>query len=219
MKILAINGSPNREGTTSKLIDMLLEVCEASGAEYEKVQLEDYTIESCQGCRSCIKGGECCIDDDYLHLKAKMLEVDGIIIGSPYYNGAPVEHLEVFIDRLSVSGNFYRLFSNKYIVGVASSAVNDCKNVAEYCANLGNTGLSGGGIVSGLLYECIVTNDGVKDINEESSIKQRVNEVASKLIKDIKSKNVPFFLRIRRFAFFRQISLCFDKLSKKKDVV
>lgn len=189
MKILAINGSPNKEGSTAKLIDMLLKVCETSGARCEKVNMEDYMIEDCLGCDTCTKDGECCIDDDYLHLKAKMVEADGIIIGSPYYNGTPVEHLRIFMTRLSVSGNLSNIFEEKYIVGVATSAVNDCRNIAEFCANLGSKGSLNGGIVSGLLYECMVTNDGVKDLDDESAIKQKVEEVADKFINDINKKN------------------------------
>ena len=202
MKILAINGSPNREGFTGKLIDMLLEACEASGAQCEKVQLEDYAIEGCKGCKKCINGRECCLDDDYLHLKAKMVEADGIIIGSPYYNGSPVEHLQALMSRLSVSSNFNRLVDKKYFVGVSTSAVNDCKKIAEYCAALGDAEPSEGRMVSGLIYECLVTNDGVKDISNESAVKQKVYEVASKFINDIKEKDVSFFSRVRRLLWF-----------------
>ncbi|MCX7711650.1 MAG: flavodoxin family protein [Clostridia bacterium] len=199
MKILAINGSPNREGSTAKLIDMVLEVCSNSGAACEHVHLEDYMIETCTRCNRCIKGGECCVDDDYLHLKAKMLEADGIVIGSPYYNGDAVEHIRVFLDRLSVSDGFYHLFEKKYILGVATSAVNDCKNIAEFCANLGSADLPGGGIVSGILYECIVTNDGVKDMDSENVIKQKVLTVSTKFINDIKNKNTPSFANKKKF--------------------
>lgn len=217
MKILAINGSPNREGSTAKLIGMLLEACETAGAQCETVQLEDYMIEDCHKCSKCIKDGECSIDDDYLHLKAKMIEADGIIVGSPYYNGSPVEHLQVFMDRLSVSANHCNLFDEKYIVGVSTSAVNDCKNVAEFCATLGASESLGGGIVSGLLYECMVTNDGVKDIDTENVIKQKVNEISAKFINDISKKKVPFFLRIKRFKLFRQINPYFSRIFKKKE--
>ena len=41
MKIFAINGSPNKAGYTSALIDTLLDVCRKAGADCEKINLED----------------------------------------------------------------------------------------------------------------------------------------------------------------------------------
>lgn len=115
MKVLAINGSPNKDGSTSKLIDMILALCIKAGADCEKIHLEDYIIGECIGCSKISSGCECCKDDDFMQLKAKMLEADGIIIGSPYYSGRPTTQIKTFIDRLAFTSIPNKAFSDKYI--------------------------------------------------------------------------------------------------------
>ncbi|MCX7745546.1 MAG: flavodoxin family protein [Clostridia bacterium] len=201
MKVLAINGSPNRDGFTASLLDMLLEVCGNAGADCERVNISDYTMGECGGCGKCVKNGVCCQNDDYVQLKAKMIDADGIIIGSPYYAGKPTEELKLFMDRLFLSSAYYCYFKHKYVVGVSTSAVNDPKKVAKYCADIGKLGAMGGAIVSGLLYECTVTRMDIKDIGSDQEIKERVFEVGNKLIKDIESKYIPGFYKLRCWFF------------------
>lgn len=71
MKILFINGSPNRKGNTAALADALL-----GGKEYEILQLTDYRIGSY---------GQKFEDDQFGEIVAKMKETEIIVIGSPLY--------------------------------------------------------------------------------------------------------------------------------------
>jgi multimeric flavodoxin WrbA len=217
MKVFAINGSPNKVGSTVKLIEMILDVCSEAGAECEKVNLEDYNIDHCSGCNKCIKNGVCYRDDDFTQLKAKMMEADGIIIGSPYYDGKPTVQLMVFLDRLAISSSYYSHFSQKYIIGVSTSAVNNCKSIAKYCAHLGILGFTYNGIVSGLLYESTVTQISVKDIDSDEEIMERARKAGNKLIEDIEKIPVPLIHKIKRYALRKWVSLAVVKLLRKKD--
>ncbi len=71
MKILFINGSPNRNGNTATLADALLR-----GKEHETLQLTDYRIGSY---------GQKFEDDQLDEVIAKMKEAEIIVIGSPLY--------------------------------------------------------------------------------------------------------------------------------------
>ena len=71
MKILFINGSPNKEGNTKKLADALL-----SGKEYETINLTDLKIYSY---------GQNYEDDELGVVIDKMKKADTIVIGSPLY--------------------------------------------------------------------------------------------------------------------------------------
>lgn len=71
MKILFINGSPNRDGNTSTLAKVLLE-----GYDYETLALCDYQIDF-YGQNS---GG-----DQLDEIIAKMKDADVVVIGSPVY--------------------------------------------------------------------------------------------------------------------------------------
>lgn len=71
MKILFVNGSPNKNGNTAALADALLK-----GKEYETMNLTDYRIGSY---------GQKFADDQLDEVIAKMKAADVIAIGSPLY--------------------------------------------------------------------------------------------------------------------------------------
>lgn len=71
MKILFINGSPNRKGNTAALAETLLK-----GKAYDTLQLTDYRIGSY---------GQKFGDDQLGEVIAKMKEAEVIVIGSPLY--------------------------------------------------------------------------------------------------------------------------------------
>ena len=97
MKILFINGSPNKEGNTKKLADALL-----SGKEYETLNLTDLKIYS--------YGQE--FDDDELSVVIdKMKKADTIVIGSPVYWHNICGSVRNVLDR------FYGLVSESELQG------------------------------------------------------------------------------------------------------
>ena len=99
MKILAINGSHRVGENTSKLLQMALDEAAALGAEIEMVDLAELDIEFCAGCNKCLFKPMCSISDDMDELKQKMLEADGIILGSPDYFSNVTARMKNFIDR------------------------------------------------------------------------------------------------------------------------
>lgn len=99
MKILAINGSHRVGENTSKLLQMTLDEAAALGAETEMVDLAELDIEFCAGCNKCLFKPMCSISDDMDELKQKMLDADGIILGSPDYFGNVTARMKNFIDR------------------------------------------------------------------------------------------------------------------------
>ncbi len=88
MKVIAINGSPRRKGNTSILIDEMFKIFQAEGIETEKIQLGNKPVHGCTACGKCreIQNGKCHIKNDRLNMCIeKMIEADGIILGSPVY--------------------------------------------------------------------------------------------------------------------------------------
>lgn len=71
MKILFINGSPNRNGNTAGLAQTLLK-----GREYETLNLTDYRIGSY---------GQDFPDDQLGEVIAKIKEAEVVVVGSPLY--------------------------------------------------------------------------------------------------------------------------------------
>ncbi len=125
MKVLALNGSPRRNGNTALLIDTVLAELQKEGIETERIQLGGKRIHGCTACRKCSENQDkhCSVDSDILNeLIDKMIEADGIIIGSPTYFANVSTEVKALIDRagLVALANGYML---KRKVGAAVVAV------------------------------------------------------------------------------------------------
>jgi multimeric flavodoxin WrbA len=88
LKVVAFNGSPRKEGNTAALIKHVLTELEKEGIETETVQVGGKSIHGCTACAKCFenKDKKCVIDKDIVNeCIEKMIEADGIILGSPTY--------------------------------------------------------------------------------------------------------------------------------------
>lgn len=110
MKILGISCG-RRMGNTEILVKEALMGAEEMGAEVELIRLQDLNLKPCTGCNACVvnlfeKGGsgDCVLrDDDFKFIDEKILDCDGIIIGSPIYEKSPSGQLKILNDRMGPS--------------------------------------------------------------------------------------------------------------------
>jgi len=101
MKILALVGSPRREGNTDLLVEQILRGSRTSGHNAEKLFLYDYTISLCVDCRECKKGDYvCCVNDEMQKIYPRMEEADLIIFGTPVYWYCPSAKMKLLVDRM-----------------------------------------------------------------------------------------------------------------------
>jgi multimeric flavodoxin WrbA len=101
MKVVAFNGSPKREGNTKILIDTVFSELQDEGIETEMIQLGNKLVHGCTACGKCkeIQNGKCHIKNDHLnYCIEKMVEADGIIIGSPVYFADVTTEVKALID-------------------------------------------------------------------------------------------------------------------------
>lgn len=106
MKVLLINGSPHKEGTTYAALSEVAGALNARGVETEIIQVGHLAIRGCVACYSCSKTGKCVIDDVVNQVAEKFKEADGIVVGSPVYYASPNGTLVSFLDRLFYSSRF-----------------------------------------------------------------------------------------------------------------
>ena len=99
MAVLGIVGSPRQGGNTEILMEEALAATREAGARTEIVLLFDKSIAPCDGCDSCVKTGDCKIQDDMQPIFKKMEAADAIILGSPVYMGGVTAQLKALIDR------------------------------------------------------------------------------------------------------------------------
>ena len=125
MKVVAFNGSARKDGNTAFLIRRVLEVLEKEGIETELIQLAGEQIHGCMACGTCrkIKNKECKIVNDNVNIYIKkMVEADGIILGSPTYFSMMSPEMKSLIDRAGfVAKSNSDMFKRK--VGAAVVAV------------------------------------------------------------------------------------------------
>ena len=102
MKVVAFNGSARKDGNTALLMRRVLQVLEAEGIETEFIQLAGEQIRGCNACGTCYstKNKRCVLEDDNVNTYIqKMMEADGIILGSPVYFSMMTPELKALIDR------------------------------------------------------------------------------------------------------------------------
>ena len=113
MKVIAINGSPHKNGNTALALKAMTDELERQGIETETIQIGQQSIHGCIACGHCSKseGNKCVFADDLVNEVAqKMRDADGFILGCPtYYAGIPGT-MKSFLDRVfHASSRYFRL--------------------------------------------------------------------------------------------------------------
>ena len=136
MKVVAFNGSAIKDGNTAILLNRVLSTLEAEGIETELIQLAGQQIHGCMACGTCrkIQNRECKIVNDSVNaFIAKMVEADGILLGSPTYFSMMTPELKALIDRAGYVGRANGdLFRRK--VGAAVVAVRRAGGIPTFDA-------------------------------------------------------------------------------------
>ena len=125
MKVLAINGSPKADGNTGQALKLLLKEVEDAGISTEMHTIGQKAIHGCIGCGKCRENQNkrCNAFDDIVNeLLPKLIEADGIVLGSPVYYSGINGTFKSFLDRaFFVSGGNGGLMRLKF--GAALVAV------------------------------------------------------------------------------------------------
>ena len=135
MKVIAFNGSPRKDGNTALLLRKVLSPIARSGIDTELIQVGGHPIHGCTACYHCMeaKDKQCVIKTDIVNeCIAKMIEADGIILGSPSYFSGMTSEMKALIDRaglVAVAND--RMFSRKIGAAVAVHRRGGAVNVVD----------------------------------------------------------------------------------------
>jgi len=120
MKVLLINGSPNNDGCTFTALSEVAGALEENDIKAEIFHIGNKPVRGCIGCGKCKQVGKCVFGDDVCNgMIAKMVEADGIVIGSPVYFAGPNGALCALLDR-AFYANYARTFIHKPGAAVVS---------------------------------------------------------------------------------------------------
>jgi multimeric flavodoxin WrbA len=98
-KILAVYGSPRRNGNTDTLLKQAVRGAQDKGANVKEYILSDMKISPCLEIYGCKKTGRCVIKDDFQQLHDELETCDGIMLASPIFFYTVSAHTKIFMDR------------------------------------------------------------------------------------------------------------------------
>lgn len=136
MKVVAFNGSPRKIGNTAILIDCVFEELQKEGIKTELVPLAGKTIRGCTACYKCFEklDKRCALKKDIVNeCLEKMIDADGILLGSPTYFSNITAEMKALIDRAGMvsTANGFLL---KHKVGAGVVAVRRAGSVFAFDA-------------------------------------------------------------------------------------
>jgi multimeric flavodoxin WrbA len=105
LNVVAFNGSPRKNGNTSRLIRIVFSVLEAEGIAVKEVQVGGHKLRGCIACGQCgAKLGRCAFDDDPMNEWIELMKkADGILLASPTYFANVTTEMKALIDRAGLS--------------------------------------------------------------------------------------------------------------------
>lgn len=122
MKVLLVNGSPNKKGCTNRALEEVAKTLEENGVEAEIFHIGNKPFGGCIACNHCKTNGECYMKDIVNEFAQKAKEADGFIFGSPVYYASASGALTSFLDRLFYSSARYLQYKPGAVVCSARRA-------------------------------------------------------------------------------------------------
>lgn len=153
MKVIAFNGSARKDGNTAILLKYALSELENEGIQTEMIQLAGKPVRGCLACYKCFekKDQRCSNTSDIVNeCIEKIIEADGVIMGSPTYFSDVSAELKALIDRAGLVAKANdSLFKRK--VGAAVVAVRRGGEIHAY-DTINHFYLIGEMIIPGSIY-------------------------------------------------------------------
>ena len=129
MKVLLINGSPHRNGSTVTALKEAERILLQEGIETEMIHVPADSP-GCMASRYCHNNPGCVRKDIVNETYEKVAECDGMIIGSPVYYAGMSGSLKAFLDRL-----FYSYPSRVSLTMKAGAAISSSRRAGNLTCN------------------------------------------------------------------------------------
>jgi multimeric flavodoxin WrbA len=105
MQVIAINGSPRKNGNTVTLLEQAIKGAEDNKATTEIIHLYDLQYKGCISCFACKQksnaGQGCCaLQDELSPVLEKVMSCDVLLLGAPIYVSDVTGMMRSFIERL-----------------------------------------------------------------------------------------------------------------------
>lgn len=99
-RLLAILGSPHRQGSTAAMLDWAVQAAKEAGWQVDYVWLYEKDIGFCRGCRTCGRLGRCVREDDIRELEGLFKTCSRVALAAPVYWANVPGAVKNMMDRL-----------------------------------------------------------------------------------------------------------------------
>lgn len=97
--VLAIYGSPRRNGNTSVLLRKAVEGARKEGLTVEEIVLRDLKMSPCLEIYGCKKTGRCAIQDDFQRVYDQLDHCEGLMLATPIFFYSVSALTKILMDR------------------------------------------------------------------------------------------------------------------------
>lgn len=197
MKVLAVNGSPHREGTTYTALSLVAEQLALEGIETEFVHIGARPVQGCTACGSCLsKTPPRCVFDDVVNECLEKMEVcDGILLGSPVYYSGIAGPMKSFLDRFFFAGPDLKFKAAAAVVALRRSGAVDTFHQLNNYFNLHNAI-----IVPSQYWNAVHGNNSAEVMRDKEGVQivQNLGRNMAWLIKTLQQSDIPHPERPKR---------------------
>jgi len=131
MKVALIYGNSKSDGFVHGCLEHIGKLLEAKEVEVKPVRLNELNINYCTGCFTCLRTGQCTINDDMGDTIALMRDCDGWAIGASVRNGYFPALYKTFYERITYPLGFTWVPFEKHILGISAVGYATGKSVTR----------------------------------------------------------------------------------------
>ncbi len=124
MKIVVLQGSPNRDGSTAMLAEEFANGAREAGHEVERIDVAHEDVAPCAGCVRCGYGASPCVQHDAMgRILGAILSADMVVFATPLYYYGMTAQIKAVIDRFcSANGSIAARHLKAALITVAWNA-------------------------------------------------------------------------------------------------
>ena len=172
MKVLLVNGSPNKKGCTYTALSEVAKTLQKHDIETEIFWIKTKPITGCIACGKCSELGKCTFDNDIVNeFVEKAYDADAFVFGSPVYYASANGSMVSFMDRAFYSNSHGRgaeAFKNK--PGAVVCSARRGGTTATYDQLIKYLGISQMTIVSSLYWNMVHGNTPEEVMQDEEGL-------------------------------------------------
>lgn len=123
MRIVVLEGSPNKKGSSNLLADAFIRGAKEAGHAVEIIDAAHADLHPCTGCVHCGYEGPCVQKDDMELFRKQILRTDMLVFVTPLYYYGMSAQLKILVDRFcAINSSIHRKNMKSALIAAAWNA-------------------------------------------------------------------------------------------------